>query len=386
MCWNALSSTAYKCIARYPLGNVGAVRINRDGGIGRSLGIGGFMRFENAMSGSGDECERGYGRVVPDEITPDNPLNVRIAGGGIGGLVAAKYMKQFGINVVVHEKAGKFRMLGGPVQLASNALSTIKAMDPGLFNRIMGNFTFTAVRVNGIKDGLENEWYAKFDAITSVANKLSLPYTGVIGRQDLHKILLEYLDDDEIVLSDAVAGYECTDNGVKVMMQNGDTNEADVLIGADGIWSNIRAQMYNEPAKPSKGKQHGTVSYTGVAVFAGQTVFRPEDYWEVGHKVYIGQRQYFVTSDVGQGVMQWYAFISLPEGTEIHKGERMVFLKKKFASWSHEIHTLLDATHEGDIEQRDMYDCIPTISRLMFRPWSEGHVTLLGDSCHGMHQ
>ncbi len=380
--WNALS-TAYKCLTCYPLGNVGAARINSEGRVGWSSGIGGFLRYENAMSGNGDEYECGYGRVVPNEITPDNPLNVRIAGGGIGGLVAAKYMKQFGINVVVHEKARNFGMFGGPIQLASNALSTIKAMDSELFDRIMGNFTFTAVRVNGIKDGLKNEWYVKFAAITRVANRLSLPYTGVISRPDLHEILMEYLDDDEVVLSDAVAGYEHKENGVKLKMRNGDTNEADVLIGADGIWSNIRAQMHNEPAKPSKGKERGIISYTGVTVFAGQTLFQPEDYWDVGHKVYVGRKKYFVTSDAGQGVMQWYGFISVPEGTEIQKDKRMEFLRKHFASWSHDIHTLLNATHEEGIEQRDMFDSIPSIFRLIFKPWSKGHVTLLGDSCHG---
>ncbi len=384
LCWSTLS-TAYTCIIRYPLANVWAVRVNRERGVGWSSGIGGFLRFEHVMSGCGTEYDCGYGRVVPDEITPDSPLNVRIAGGGIGGLVAAKYMKQFGINVVVHEKAEKFEMFGGPIQLASNALSAIKAMDPGLFDRVMCNFTFTAARVNGIKDGIQNEWYSKFDAITHVANELSLPYTGVISRPNLHKILLEYLTDDEVLRSDAVVGYEHTENGAKVKMQNGNINMADVLIGADGIWSNIRAQMYNEPAKSSKGKKHGTVSYTGVTVFAGQAVFCPDDYWEVGYKVYVGPGQYFVTSDVGQGIVQWYAFIALPEGTEIHKGERVAFLREHFASWSHEIHSLLNSTYEGDIDQRDMYDCIPSISRL-FKTWSEGHITLLGDSCHGTCQ
>ncbi len=378
--WNALS-TFYKCVICYPLGsNVGAARINSDGRAGWSSGIGRLLRYENVMSDNGDAHER---VVVPDEITPDNPLNVRIAGGGIGGLVAAKYMKQFGINVVVHEKFRNAGTFGGPIQLASNALSTIKAMDSKLFDRIMANFTFTAARVNGIKDGLSNKWYVKFDAITRVANKLFLPYTGVISRPDLHGILLDYLDDNEVSFSDAVTGYEDKHNGVKIKMQNGDTNEADVLIGADGIWLNIRAQIYNESVRPSKSKECGTISYTGVTVFAGQTLFMPEDYWDVGHKVYVGRRKYFVTSDAGQGVTQWYGFISVPEGTEISKGERMEFLRKQFASWSHDIHTLLNATHEEDIEQRDMFDSIPSIFRLIFKPWSKGHVTLLGDSCHG---
>lgn len=52
----------------------------------------------------------------------------------------------------------------------------------------------------------------------------------------------------------------------------------------------------------------------GYTVFAGETVMQTPDYFEVGYKVYIGQRKYFVTSDVGEGRIQWYAFLGLPPG------------------------------------------------------------------------
>ncbi len=76
-------------------------------------------------------------------------------------------------------------------KLASNALSTIKAIDENLFERVMGKFTFTGTRTNGIKDGIRTEWYTKFDAITKMAEYFKLPYTGVIDRPDLQEILLD---------------------------------------------------------------------------------------------------------------------------------------------------------------------------------------------------
>lgn len=60
--------------------------------------------------------------------------------------------------VKVVEKTNEFRRFGGPIQLASNALSTIKAIDPGFFDRLMEHFTFTGIRTNGIKDGIRTEW------------------------------------------------------------------------------------------------------------------------------------------------------------------------------------------------------------------------------------
>lgn len=62
------------------------------------------------------------------------------------------------VQVKVIEKTNEFRRFGGPIQLASNALSTIQAIDPVFFDKIMEYFTFTGIRTNGIKDGIRTEW------------------------------------------------------------------------------------------------------------------------------------------------------------------------------------------------------------------------------------
>eukprot|EP00611_Tribonema_gayanum_P021375 TRINITY_DN4093_c0_g1_i1.p1 TRINITY_DN4093_c0_g1~~TRINITY_DN4093_c0_g1_i1.p1 ORF type:complete len:435 (-),score=55.08 TRINITY_DN4093_c0_g1_i1:861-2165(-) len=176
----------------------------------------------------------------PDAITPEHPLRVILAGGGVGGLLAAKYLKQSGFDVTVFEKTDSFKRFGGPIQLASNALSTIKAIDPKLFESLMKKFTFTGVRTNGIMDGLRTEWYTKFDAITAAADMRGLPYTGVVDRPDLQAILLEDLGENVVHNANTVCGYRNTDNGVEVLLEGGKTMHGDVLIGADGIWSQVR--------------------------------------------------------------------------------------------------------------------------------------------------
>lgn len=57
-----------------------------------------------------------------------------------------------------------------------------------------------------------------------------------------------------------------------------------------------------------------------------------------------------------------------------------MYLKNIFDGWSPDIHSILDATTEEEIEQRDLYDRPPS----SFRPWSDGPVALLGDSVHAM--
>lgn len=82
-------------------------------------------------------------------------------------------------------------------------------------------------------------------------------------------------------------------------------------MGADGIWSSIRAQMWGESTvKP------GTCTYSGYTLFAAENVMDPgseffsgEGYFDAGYKVYIGPGKYFVTSDVGSGRIQvFYEF------------------------------------------------------------------------------
>ena len=82
------------------------------------------------------------------------PLKVVIAGGGVGGLTTALGMLKAGFDVTLYEKTGAFARFGGPIQFASNALSTLKAVDETLFDRVMEKFTFTGTRRCGIKDGL----------------------------------------------------------------------------------------------------------------------------------------------------------------------------------------------------------------------------------------
>ena len=146
----------------------------------------------------------------PEDQAPreflERPLRVAIAGGGVGGLTTALCMLKAGFDVTVYEKTGAFARFGGPIQFASNALSTLKAIDEDLFTRVMDAFTFTGTRRCGIKDGLRADgsfrmsnvadprylfdpsvpadWYLAFP-LKECADAFSLPYTGVIDRPDL---------------------------------------------------------------------------------------------------------------------------------------------------------------------------------------------------------
>lgn len=353
---------------------------------------------------------------------PGRPLKVAIAGGGVGGLTAALYMLKNGFDVTVYEKTAAFARFGGPIQFASNALSVLKEIDETLFDRVMEKFTFTGTRACGIKDGLRADgsfrmtddsldylvnkdapadWFVKFP-LKECADLYSLPYTGVIDRPDLQEILLEEcaaIKPDFIQNGNPVQSYVShgKGKGVTISLADGSTADADVLVGSDGIWSAVRADMYGEEVKKSSAnlKKRQGCNYSGYTVFAGETVLKTPDYYETGYKVYIGPQRYFVTSDVGGGRIQWYAFFALPPGSkkapsgwggstrdgQADPGENLVdYIKSLHEGWSDEVFTVLDATPPESVEQRDLYDRSPEL----FRSWAKGNAVLMGDAVHPM--
>ena len=66
------------------------------------------------------------------------PLKIAIAGAGVGGVMLAYALQKKGFDVTVFEKTSKFSRFGGPLQLASNALSCMNDVSPDLFDQVMG--------------------------------------------------------------------------------------------------------------------------------------------------------------------------------------------------------------------------------------------------------
>ena len=168
---------------------------------------------------------------IPNEVAIENPLRVIIAGGGVGGLALANSLVKLpNVSVTVIERTSAFKRFGGPIQLASNALQILSVMDTKMYEEIMAKFTFTGDKMNGIKDGLRDDWYATFDLKTPAKDR-NMPYTGVIERPDLQEIYLSNLPDGTMMNGDGLESYVVNREGygVSAITESGQVIEGDIL-------------------------------------------------------------------------------------------------------------------------------------------------------------
>ncbi|KAH9626626.1 hypothetical protein KSS87_001086 [Heliosperma pusillum] len=308
--------------------------------------------------------------------TTGKRLKVLVAGGGIGGLVFALAAKKKGFEVMVFEKdlsairgEGQYR---GPIQIQSNALAALEAIDMDVAEQVMAAGCVTGDRINGLVDGCKTAYdriykYVKFDTFTPAVER-GLPVTRVISRMTLQQILAMAVGEELIMNESNVVDFKDDGNKVTVTLENGKTYEGDLLVGADGIWSKVRRNLFGltEP------------DYSGYTCYTGIADFVPADIDSVGYRVFLGHKQYFVSSDVGGGKMQWYAFHNeSPGGVDPPNGKKQRLLEI-FGGWCDNVIDLLLATDEDAILRRDIYDRSPSFD------WGKGRVTLLGDSIHAM--
>jgi len=296
---------------------------------------------------------------------------VVIAGGGIGGLCTALVLNKIGYDVRVFEKTSAYRPFGGPIQIASNAAESLRRIDEDVYNEILAASTVIGDRMNGLKDGLSDEWFATFD-LDSPARSRGQVSSVVVDRPILQDILLKRVGHC-VTKGAEVVGSEQVGERVHVQLSTGETVEGDMLVGSDGINSRVRDLFDPSRRKPT---------WSGYTCVAGMAYCVPDDIKDVGYKVWVGSKKYFVSVDVGGGRIQWYAFMNIPPGSlssEVPRGEMLQWLQGgEFADWTSDVKFLLDNSPADEVEQRDLYDRPPDLM------WSQGRVCLLGDAAHPM--
>lgn len=176
---------------------------------------------------------------------------ILIAGGGIGGLTAALGLARAGVASTVLEKASKLGEIGAGIQLGPNAFHAFDYLGVGDTARAM------AVYVDELRlmDAMTAESIAVIPLDDPFRTRFGNPYA-VVHRGDLHGVLLKGCEDSPLVelrTSAEVVGYEQDGASVTAKLASGAMVTGAALIGADGLWSNVRKQVVGDSAPRVSG-------------------------------------------------------------------------------------------------------------------------------------
>jgi 2-polyprenyl-6-methoxyphenol hydroxylase-like FAD-dependent oxidoreductase len=180
----------------------------------------------------------------------------------------------------------------------------------------------------------------------------------------LQAVLRDALGPDALHLGAACTGFTQDDSGVTAQFADGRTARGDLLIGADGLHSVVRAQL------------HGGQPPTYVGYTAWRAVI-PFDHARLTPGESSGYGPRFGQVPISGGRVYWFATQNTPAGQRSPDGEQAA-LRRIFANWHAPIPDLIRATPEALILRNDIYDRPP------LRAWGQGRVTLLGDAAHPM--
>jgi salicylate hydroxylase len=293
-----------------------------------------------------------------------------VAGAGLGGLAAALALLRRGIDVEVHEQASSLGEVGAGVQISANGTSVLFAL--GLEEDVRRD----GVPVVDKEIRLWNSGQA-----WSLFKQGSLPSGGRYGypmftlhRKDLHAMLVravQALKADAIALDHRCRSFEADERGVRLSFADGSHAQGSVLVGADGLHSCVREQLFG----PIKAEFTGQLAWRGLV---------PIDRLDASQRRlvgtnWVGPHAHVTCYPVQRGEL--FNFVGQVDRDDwrveswVSEGSTEECLAD-FAGWHEDVAHMIGSAPQ-------LFKWALFLRQTLPR-WSSGRVTLLGDACHAM--
>ncbi|PKV76888.1 2-polyprenyl-6-methoxyphenol hydroxylase-like FAD-dependent oxidoreductase [Nocardia fluminea] len=285
---------------------------------------------------------------------------VAVIGGGPAGMATALSVRQTGHEVTVFERYPHARVAGNILNLWPGPIKALGLM--GVDTEGLGAGCFTEFRSH------RGKRRARIQLPADIVRDYHGGYIGLL-RRELYQRMLATLPEGVIQFDRGVTSFEQDRSGVRLHMSDGAIEEADVLIGADGIDSMIRRTLWGDSPK----REHN------LHVLAGFVLGKKIDGVEYDENILNHSRTVQGTWSGmlhrGEYGYQWWVLEAHDAGVEFTEdiGARARKLADEFGA---PLTTLIDATDPSNMQRWPIRDRKPIDT------WSSGRVTLAGDAAH----
>jgi 2-polyprenyl-6-methoxyphenol hydroxylase-like FAD-dependent oxidoreductase len=284
-----------------------------------------------------------------------------IVGGGIGGLSLAIAMQRKGFHVTVYERATSLKPLGAGLVLAANAVNAFQEI--GIREDILK--AGSILKKLSIKDQ-----HGK-TLMSTDAEKISAKYNVVnnftIHRADLHQTLLSYLQESTVKLGKSSVDFVQSSTGVKILFQDGSTEEVDYAIACDGVHSTFRQKL----VAGSRPRYAGYTCWRAVVdnlPSSLQNLNETSETW--------GSAGRFGIVPLNNGRLYWFACVNAIQDDEKKRSFKVGDLLKHFGDFHHPIPEIHRHTKDESLIWNDIIDIKP------LKQFAFGNILLLGDAAH----
>lgn len=282
---------------------------------------------------------------------------VLVVGGGIAGLMVAAGLRNRGVDCELVERAEQWAPVGAGIVLSVNAMAVLRglALDEKLVN---GGHVLGA---GAITD------QAGRDIGSSDFGTLAPDFgpTVALHRAVLHDILLAAAGSTPIALGTSVEHLRGDATGVDVRFTDGREDRFDLVIGADGLRSRVRALAF-EP-RP--------ILYSGYTCWR-LVVAAPSE--EVRMREMWGRGLRFGIVPIGSGRVYCFAVANAPHGQADPAEGRVERFRRRFSGFGGDVPAIVASVkHPDELIHNDLEE-------LAEGPWTAGRVVLVGDAAHAM--
>jgi 2-polyprenyl-6-methoxyphenol hydroxylase-like FAD-dependent oxidoreductase len=323
-----------------------------------------------------------------------NRLKVCIIGAGTGGLCLAQGLKQDRVDVEIYERdrSPSDRLQGYRLSISAAGRRALKACLPdALFQKLIANCAKPSQSVTFLDHRLRRLLVIDLLHRNREDADSELP----VSRIALRRILVEGLDDVIQYNKKFVAFEDALGGAVTVRFEDGSSTTADVLVGADGAGSHLRAQLLPQAQRVKTD----IVAVSGKLELSGDVRHATPQPILRGPTLILGPRGCFMFAstvdydDVEDDADQYYdrekyvmwgfsahdKTLNLPADSNALDGPDVIgAVVKLMSEWHPALQWLVQTADESTVAAFSVRTSVP------IRPWTTRNVTLLGDALHNM--